>query len=98
LAGEKFSSLFDEVDIIVMPTAPQLPFSFAATVPANQADFTCLANFAGVPSVAVPALGTGAPAASIQFIAPKGQDALVLSTAILFEQNRGAASRPPEFF
>ncbi|OYQ31617.1 hypothetical protein CHU95_20995 [Niveispirillum lacus] len=45
----------DIVDAVLLPTAPQTAFSFADPVPANQADFTALADFIGCPAVAVPA-------------------------------------------
>lgn len=97
-AGDQFATLFDEVDIIVTPTAPQSPFSFDHPVPAHQADFTCLANFAGAPATAVPATIKGAPPGSIQFIAKKGNDALTLALAKAFEENRGLAPVPPGYF
>ncbi len=43
------------VDAILLPTAPQTAFPFTDPVPANQADFTALADFIGCPAVAVPA-------------------------------------------
>lgn len=45
----------EHVDAVLLPTAPQSAFPFEAPVPANQADFTALADFIGCPSVAVPA-------------------------------------------
>ena len=38
---------------VLMPTAPQTAFPFGAA-PANQADFTALANFTGLPATAFP--------------------------------------------
>lgn len=96
-AGSVFEGLFDGVDVIVMPTAPQAPFSFDDPVPANQADFTALANFAGCPATAVPAMGEGSPPASIQFIGRAGSDALVLAVAAEFERRRGPAPMSPLF-
>ena len=94
-AGERLAALLDGVDVLVMPTAPQGPFPFEAPPSANQADFTALANFAGFPATAVPATATGAPPASIQFIARKGEDAMALAVAIEFEARRGPAPAPP---
>lgn len=96
-AGAALNALFDDVDVLVAPTAPQGPFPFEDTVPSNQADFTCLANFAGAPAVAVPASFTGAPPASVQFIARKGQDETALAAAIAFEEARGASPYPPNY-
>jgi aspartyl-tRNA(Asn)/glutamyl-tRNA(Gln) amidotransferase subunit A len=46
--------LLAESDCILMPTAPQAAFSFDAQVPADQADFTAIANMAGCPAISVP--------------------------------------------
>lgn len=72
------------VDVVLLPTAPQTSFAFDQPVPANQADFTALADFIGCPAVAVPA-GTspdGLPL-SVQII---GRDAgVVLAVAAALE-------------
>lgn len=39
---------------LLAPTAPQTAFAFSATVPANQADFTAMANVTGLPAAAFP--------------------------------------------
>jgi aspartyl-tRNA(Asn)/glutamyl-tRNA(Gln) amidotransferase subunit A len=96
-AAARFAGLFDGVDAIALPTAPQGPFPFEANVPANQADLTCIANFGGFPAVAVPASAEGAPPASIQFIGRPGADGLVLGLAAAFEEARGTAPRPVRF-
>ncbi|MFV3126610.1 amidase [Niveispirillum sp. KHB5.9] len=44
----------EQVDAVLLPTAPQTAFPFGQPVPANQADFTALADFIGCPAVAVP--------------------------------------------
>lgn len=94
-AAQRFQALIAEAGVLVLPTAPQGPFPFGAPIPANQADLTCLANFAGTPAIAVPASVTGSPPASIQFIAPLGRDDLALAAAIAFEAARGpCAARP----
>jgi len=74
-----------------MPTAPQLPFSFGDVVPVNQADFTALANFAGIPSTAVPMSCQGHPPPSIQFLSDKNKDYISLEVAMRFENRRGKA-------
>jgi aspartyl-tRNA(Asn)/glutamyl-tRNA(Gln) amidotransferase subunit A len=48
------SAWLEEVDVVLLPTAPQTAFPFDAPVPANQADFTALADFIGCPAVAMP--------------------------------------------
>lgn len=97
-AAARFARRFADVDVVMAPTAPQGPFSFGDATPANQADFTCIANFGGFPALAVPATATGAPPASVQFIAPRGRDDLALGAALAFEAARGAAPRPSAYF
>ncbi|WP_419908228.1 amidase [Hoeflea sp.] len=58
---------FSEVDVILMPTAPQRAFPHDVPAPANQADFTSLANFYGGPALAVPVPADGLPA-SVQLV------------------------------
>ena len=94
-AGARLEALFESIDVIATPTAPQGPFPFEAPVPADQADFTALANFAGAPACAVPAIARGAPPPSIQFIGRRGADALVLDIAEAFEAARGRAPSAP---
>jgi aspartyl-tRNA(Asn)/glutamyl-tRNA(Gln) amidotransferase subunit A len=94
-AASQFADLFNDLDVLVLPTAPQSPFAFDDATPANQADFTAIANFAGVPAVAAPATINGAPPASIQFLARRGQDGLALAIAADFERRRGVAPAPP---
>lgn len=96
-AGNAFLQMMEEVDVLVLPTAPQGPFRFDAETPANQADFTALANMARCPAVAVPASCDGGPPASLQFIARPGEDSLALRAADMFENLRGPAPRPPGF-
>ncbi|WP_336986728.1 amidase [Altererythrobacter aquiaggeris] len=40
---------------LVIPTAPNPPFPHTEMEPAAQADFTCLANIAGLPAISIPA-------------------------------------------
>lgn len=97
-AAARFARLFDGADVVMAPTAPQGPFKFGEPAPANQADFTCIANFGGFPAIAVPATRDGAPPASVQFIARKGNDAMALGAALAFEKARGEAPRPAGYF
>lgn len=44
----------DDCDVLLMPTAPQRAFAHGSPAPVDQADFTALANIAGLPSIAIP--------------------------------------------
>ena len=67
--------LFEKVDILALPTAPQTAFSFNDSVPENQADFTALASITGFPAIAIPCgiSPTGLPL-SLQLITRNSQD------------------------
>ena len=57
------------VDTLLLPTAPQRTFPHGTAAPANQADFTALANFVGSPSLAFPvAAEDGLAPASVQCV------------------------------
>ncbi len=59
----------DAVDALILPTAPQRAFPHGTPAPANQADFTALANIAGLPAVAFPLPGPDSePPTSAQLI------------------------------
>lgn len=51
----------DGIDALILPTAPQRAFAHGTTAPADQADFTALANIAGLPAVAFPLPGQPKP-------------------------------------
>jgi aspartyl-tRNA(Asn)/glutamyl-tRNA(Gln) amidotransferase subunit A len=72
----------DGVDAIFWPTAPQTAFAFSTPVPANQADFTCLANFTGAPAISIPArVPEHALPVGLQLISPTGSDEDILALA-----------------
>ncbi|MEO1104562.1 MAG: amidase [Devosia sp.] len=70
------------VDALLLPTAPQRAFLHGAPVPANQADLTAIANFAGLPAVAIPipAQDGGLPA-SLQLVGRPHTDAALAELA-----------------
>lgn len=74
-AGKAVEGAFEAVDAILLPTTPQRAFRHRDPIPANQADLTALANFAGCPAVALPvALAGEVLPASVQIMAPRGAD------------------------
>jgi aspartyl-tRNA(Asn)/glutamyl-tRNA(Gln) amidotransferase subunit A len=72
--------------IAILPTAPHTAFPFVAEAPVDQADLTVFANFAGIPSVTIPAgtNATGLPY-GVQVLAPAGRDDLALAAAEMIE-------------
>jgi aspartyl-tRNA(Asn)/glutamyl-tRNA(Gln) amidotransferase subunit A len=68
------------------PTVAHVAFPHGEKAPANQADLTALANFAGLPAVSAP-MGRaeeGLPA-GVQIMTPFSADRMALSIAEAFE-------------
>ena len=81
--GFEVRRLLGEVDLIASPGAAQAAFSFDQPAPANQADFSAIANFAGAPAITLPMglSGDGLPMA-FQFTGrPFGEGALLAAAA-----------------
>ena len=70
----------DGIDALVLPTAPQRAFPHGGEAPANQADYTALANAAGLPAVSFPIPAKGLPA-SVQLIGPPFADRRLVGMA-----------------
>jgi aspartyl-tRNA(Asn)/glutamyl-tRNA(Gln) amidotransferase subunit A len=68
--------------IIVLPTTPQTAFKHGDCAPNNQADWTALANIAGLPAISIP-IGRNPDAMPIamQLIGPPGGEALLVAQA-----------------
>jgi aspartyl-tRNA(Asn)/glutamyl-tRNA(Gln) amidotransferase subunit A len=83
---------------LIMPTAPQTAFPHSETAPANQADFTCLANIAGLPAINIPAGGSddGLPI-GVQLVGQIGHEAGLFDLAKALDGVL-AAYRPPANF
>lgn len=85
-AGAALRAVLDRFDVAVSPAAPQPSFRFDDPVPANQADFSAIANFAGCPAVSIPLppSADGRPI-GLQLMAAPGRDSMLLSVAALLE-------------
>ena len=81
--------------LLLLPTAPQTAFAHTNVPPANQADFTCLANVASLPAISLPAgfSADGLPVA-VQLIGAAGSEANLFSAARSLDSEL-AAYRPP---
>ena len=75
------SALGDD-GVLLMPTAPQTAFAHGTRAPANQADFTGLANIAGLPAIALPSgwSDDGLPV-SVQLVGPAGTESRLIALA-----------------
>ena len=84
-------------DVIVAPTTPQQAFAFGEAIPANQADYTCYANIAGVPALSVPMpVGDGELPVGLQLIGREGSELQLIALAEAFEQAHAQVWRLPE--
>ncbi len=82
---------FDQVDWLLLPTAPQLAFSVDKEAPANQADFTALANVAECPAVAFPiTIPNSKRLASAQLLGKHGTDFQLLEVSDLIAKTLSA--------
>ena len=76
---------------LLLPSAAQVPFAVEAPAPANQADFTVLANIGGAPAVSVPMpCALDEHAAGLQIVAASGEDMLALALAAAYEAAHAA--------
>lgn len=90
--------VWEDVDFVIAPTAPQQAFSFDAEVPANQADFTAWADFARLPATAVfTGLSDHGLPLSMQVIGPEGRDRETLQVAAALEALFGKPPMPRGF-
>ena len=72
---------FQDFDLILMPTTPQNSFQIKDKTPANQANFTSLANIADLPALSLPFCHNKENNHSIQIIASNQNDSFLLKTS-----------------
>lgn len=84
--------------VLLMPTAPQVAFAHGTRAPANQADFTCLANVAGLPALALPSgwNDDGLPV-SVQLVGPPESERSLIALARQIDNQLQAYRRPAQF-
>ncbi len=82
---------------LIMPTVPNTAFPHTDPEPAAQADFTCLANIAGLPSISIPAGWTedGLPI-GVQLVAAAGAEAGLFRVARQLDDRLCAYRAPKE--
>lgn len=96
---DAITAAVDKYGAILLPTAPQVAFSHNHKAPANQADFTCLANIAGLPAITIPAgwSSDGLPV-GVQLIAAANNEAGLLTLAGQLDEKLASYRRPELFF
>lgn len=95
---EALLKALDSHAALLLPTAPQAAFAHDRNAPANQADFTCLANIAGLPAISIPAGWSteGLPVA-VQLVGKPRLEAGLFTLARVLDRKL-AAYRPPANF
>lgn len=96
--AERLNEIVTQTGPLVLPTAPQPAFDHAEPAPANQADFTCLANVGNLPAVTIPA-GTavnGMPI-GVQIVGPRGAEAGLFALARQIDGQLRAYRQPDHF-
>jgi Asp-tRNA(Asn)/Glu-tRNA(Gln) amidotransferase A subunit family amidase len=88
---------WDDFDVIVSPTTPQVAFPFNQAPPANQGGFCVLANLAGCPAISVPmGLDDSGLPLGLQIVAARHKEQLVLRVAHAFERAVALKLAPPQ--
>ena len=93
--GAQVRGIVERHGFLIMPTAPNTPFAHADREPAGQADFTCLANIAGLPAISLPMGWTddGLPL-GVQIVGPSGCEAGLFQLARQIDTKLGAYHAP----
>ena len=93
---EQVRAIVSEHGFLLMPTVPNPAFPHSANEPATQADFSCLANIAELPSLTLPAGCTddGLPI-GVQIIASEGHEAGLFAFARIIDAKLSAYYAPP---
>ncbi len=90
LISREFDRAFNDVDVILMPTSPVLPWKIEAKMRPSEvykADlYTIPVNLAGLPAISVPIGEVNGLPVGLQIIAPWGKDEYLLSVAMLLEK------------
>lgn len=96
--AERLNGIVTQIGPIILPTTPQPAFDHAEPAPANQADFTCLANVANLPAITIPAgaASNGLPI-GVQIIGPRGSEAGLFALARQID-GQLRAYRQPDYF
>lgn len=96
-AAQTLDRCLDAADVLLLPTTPQPPFAHGRAR-VTQADFTALANLAGLPALALPA-GTdpqGLPV-GVQLIGRRNSEGTLLALAARLDTILGAYRFPADF-
>jgi aspartyl-tRNA(Asn)/glutamyl-tRNA(Gln) amidotransferase subunit A len=96
-AAERLRAVLLDAEAILMPTAPQPAFAHG-NAPVTQADFTALANIAGLPALSLPAgwSADGLPV-GVQLVGRAGSEAALLDLAERLDRTLNAYAPPSAY-
>jgi aspartyl-tRNA(Asn)/glutamyl-tRNA(Gln) amidotransferase subunit A len=85
--------------ILILPTTPQVAFAQGMRAPNSQADFTALANIAGLCAISIPIGRTseGLPV-GVQLIGPAGGEAMLIAQARMINDRIRGYAAPTRFW
>ncbi|MEP2990503.1 MAG: amidase [Parasphingorhabdus sp.] len=97
--AETMEQLVAKHGFCILPTAPQGAFPQSENAPANQADYTCLANIANLPAISIPSGFTddGMPL-GLQIISSRGCEADLFALARTLDEKLLGYRRPENYF
>lgn len=97
-AAQELQAILAMDEAILLPTTPQPAFPHAGDAPVSQADFTALANIAGLPALSLPAGWTsdGLPVA-VQLMGRPGEETALAGLGTRLEAALNAGRWPPDF-
>ena len=96
-AADRLRAVLHDAEVILMPTTPQAAFAHGKA-PVTQADFTGLANLAGLPALSIPAgwNDDGLPVA-VQLVGRPGAEAALLDLGARLDGALNAYAPPPAY-
>ena len=96
--AEEVRALIARNGFLLLPTTPQSAFPHSEPAPANQADFTAIANIAGLPAISLPGgwSGDGLPI-GVQLIGQVGHEAGLFDLAKSLDKRLAAYRKPANF-
>jgi aspartyl-tRNA(Asn)/glutamyl-tRNA(Gln) amidotransferase subunit A len=94
---ETLRAALGEDGVLLMPATPHAAFAHGTRAPVSQADFTALANIAGLPALAIPAgLDESRLPVGVQLVGPGGSEMCLIALARRIKPALGGCPPPPQ--
>jgi aspartyl-tRNA(Asn)/glutamyl-tRNA(Gln) amidotransferase subunit A len=92
----RLRAMFQQIDVLVLPTTPVVAHPLEQPAPDHMADYTALASLAGMPALSLPCGYTpqGFPV-GLQLVGPVGSDLLLLLLGARWQTALAGASKAP---